>query len=615
MRKPSPAHKFVAGAVLLTVVAAAWFFLAPPVVGGSTSYLSTDGVSMEPRFHTGDLVLVRGRSGYHVGEIAAYRSTLLGSVVMHRIVGKENGRYIFKGDNNNFTDPDLVAQSQIVGALWLHLPGAAGHLAALRTPPVLGGIVGLGVLLLLGGAFTKRRRRRRRNRGAGDEHSRHPMPTSSRPARQVRTEARVEHPKPPQPPADIAAQRARHGGDGEDPATPAWTASWPLRLMIAGVAALAPLLLLALLAYSKPTHVSTNVTVPYTQGGAFSYSAVTVRGPAYPHGNASTGDPLYLKLVDSLDVRFAYRFHAADSHTVSGTASFSARIASATGWKRTVVLQPATHFSGDGLTLAGVLNLAALPRLMDALETSTGVPSGYTLELVPHVRVNGTVGEFPLHTTFGSPLSFTLSDLILQPPLPATSGTAAAPNANPLAPTASGTTSGQRLVPNSLQFKVASVHVTTARSIAVHGIENVICVLLGCVLALALSRRHREHAANSEVQKIQSRYKHQLVPVAQRSQLDSSQVVEMGDMAALARVAERYERMILHESWDGGDAFSVSEDGVIYQYAVYAPGEELEQPETAPHAGPPVAAAAAPPVTPAVRPPLRRVPLPEKRSA
>ena len=51
-----------------------WYFFAPPALGGSTTYVFTDGVSMEPRFHTGDLVLVRSQSSYHVGEIVAYRN-------------------------------------------------------------------------------------------------------------------------------------------------------------------------------------------------------------------------------------------------------------------------------------------------------------------------------------------------------------------------------------------------------------------------------------------------------------------------------------------------------------------------------------------------------------
>jgi hypothetical protein len=39
-------------------------------------------------------------------------------------------------------------------------------------------------------------------------------------------------------------------------------------------------------------------------------------------------------------------------------------------------------------------------------------------------------------------------------------------------------------------------------------------------------------------------------------------------MDALARLAQRYERLILHERRDEGDAFLVEDDGVVYAYVV-----------------------------------------------
>ena len=48
----------------------------------------TDGISMEPLYHTGDLVVIAPASSYHVGEIVAYHGDLDGHmVVLHRIVG------------------------------------------------------------------------------------------------------------------------------------------------------------------------------------------------------------------------------------------------------------------------------------------------------------------------------------------------------------------------------------------------------------------------------------------------------------------------------------------------------------------------------------------------
>ena len=149
-------------AMLLLVL---WTFFAPPVLGGGTSYVIANGVSMLPKFHAGDLVILRREGNYHVGEVAAYNNGQLGVVVMHRIIAIHDGHYQFKGDNNNFADAFHPTKSQIVGAEWLHLVGAGRYVQKLRNP--VAAAVLLGFLWLF--AFWPReasRRQRRRHRHA-----------------------------------------------------------------------------------------------------------------------------------------------------------------------------------------------------------------------------------------------------------------------------------------------------------------------------------------------------------------------------------------------------------------------------------------------------------------
>ena len=49
---PTAARTALLGLVATLVLGAAWF-LAPAALGGSTTYLSTHGTSMEPGFRTG----------------------------------------------------------------------------------------------------------------------------------------------------------------------------------------------------------------------------------------------------------------------------------------------------------------------------------------------------------------------------------------------------------------------------------------------------------------------------------------------------------------------------------------------------------------------------------
>jgi signal peptidase I len=102
--------------LLVALAGVTWIYLAPVGIGGGTAYVVTHGVSMEPRFHTGDLAIVRAASAYRVGQIVAYHSSLLHEVVLHRIVAIHHGRYVFKGDNNSFfetVDPRSPCGSRV----------------------------------------------------------------------------------------------------------------------------------------------------------------------------------------------------------------------------------------------------------------------------------------------------------------------------------------------------------------------------------------------------------------------------------------------------------------------------------------------------------------------
>ena len=164
---PSAIRKTLAGALTFAVLAVSWYVLAPPQLGGSTRYAVVHGTSMEPRFHRGDLVLLRTASEYRVGDIAAYQSPELGRTVMHRIVRKAGDRYQFKGDNNDFLDSPAPQRVELAGKHWLRIPAAGNLLGMLRTPVVAALIAGLLALLVAGGGAKESRRRRRRTRDSG----------------------------------------------------------------------------------------------------------------------------------------------------------------------------------------------------------------------------------------------------------------------------------------------------------------------------------------------------------------------------------------------------------------------------------------------------------------
>ena len=143
-----------------------WMTLAPRQMGGPADYVVTHGISMQPKFHAGDLAIVRAAARYQIGDIVAYHSATMHTVVMHRIVAREGGdRFVFKGDNNSWLDPDKPTQSELIGALWVQVPQGKKYLDFLHAPTTIG--VAVLVLLLAGTRLRRRRRRRRRRYGTG----------------------------------------------------------------------------------------------------------------------------------------------------------------------------------------------------------------------------------------------------------------------------------------------------------------------------------------------------------------------------------------------------------------------------------------------------------------
>ncbi len=520
-------RKLVSIALGLIVLGCLWFYLAPTSIGGSSTYVVTNGVSMEPRFHTGDLAVVRSQSSYHVGEIVAYHNKMFHTVVLHRIVGRDGNRYLFKGDNNNFVDFEHPLASQLIGRLWLHIPGGGSRLKSIRSPALVGVLVALGMLLISGAVFTRQRRRRRRQTQLGES-------------------------------ADAP------------PAHPHRSIEPLVGVLGIGLLALVPFVVLALLAFTHPLTALRPFKIPYKQSGRFSYSADATPGPAYPGNRAVTGEPLFADVLNEVKLHFGYRFETAAKHSLSGKVSLVASMSSSSGWHATVPLGAPTYFRGDHASVDANLDLPSLIALMHRVESATHVNGTYTLAITPHVSTSGNLELIPLRASFAPKVNFSLSEFEAQPA--AASGAslttaAAAPDAtstSEFTPSAGGAATGKRNEPLFITFKLARTTVASARATALVGIALVLLTVLA-VLALVRPQRRSETAA------IRARYGRLIVPVAHVWQLPGARVIDVADIDALARLAEHYERSILYEVTADGDAFWVTDESGQFRYTVGAP--------------------------------------------
>ena len=150
---------------LVTVGVLFW----PANLGGNTTFVSTHGTSMIPRFHAGDLAIVQPASDYHVGEITAYHSATLHTVVLHRIIAIHGARFTFKGDNNDFVDPDHPTADLLVGRLVARIPHGGEYRGLLAKPIVLFPVL---AVVFGGFVFGAKRSRRRRARARTPRHER-----------------------------------------------------------------------------------------------------------------------------------------------------------------------------------------------------------------------------------------------------------------------------------------------------------------------------------------------------------------------------------------------------------------------------------------------------------
>jgi signal peptidase I len=497
-------------------LAVAWHFFAPTQIGGQASYVTIRGVSMEPLMRKGDLVILQKRSHYEVGDIAAYHSTDIRQVVLHRIIGRDGQRYIVRGDNTQGPDRERPLVSDFVGERWIQLDGMGTWLNKAREPKSAALLAGLAVLLA-GGSF-------------GATHSR-----------------RGRRPKTTAPPLPRRSRSAS--------ASPTLTAGLIACGLLGSLA-----VLLALAAFSR--NASHQVQVPnlWQEKGLFSYQAHAKPGVAYPSGTVKTGQPVFLKLVRELRVAFDYSASSSEKISLSGKSSLSATITGDGGqWTRSFTLAAKQSFSGQSVHLAGTLDLAYLHSLMTKLQAITGVPiDSFEVTIAPQIKGSGLVADSKLETDFAPSYKLRLDSNQL---VPETQGASGALTDN--APLRTQTQPGTKSEPAHLALRLFKPTVSEARLLAL----LLLGISAGLAFLLLVSLKLRPQL--DEPSEIERRFADLLVPIGS-VRASWTDPVEVESIEALVHLAERYDRAILHLI-DGGlvHHYIVEEESTIYRYVAF----------------------------------------------
>ena len=505
--------KTIVFAAAAAALAAGWIFAAPQQIGGSAAYVVVVGSSMEPRLHRGDLAVVRSGDGYAPGDVVAYRSSRLGRTVLHRIERRAGDRYVLKGDANSWLDPDRPSEAQVVGELALRVPAAGRVIEWLRQPLHASLLAGLAAFALLAGAGTAGVRRRAR-------------------------------------PADVPAPaRPRRG----------ITAAPAVFVVAAPLAAIA--LAATVVAYAQPRERAVADAVAYEHHGSFEYSATARRSPAYDGRRISTGQPIFFRLTKKATFTYVYELETAAAGSVRGSGRLVAQLTDGNGWTRTVATGPRRTFAGDRVRVRLPLDLRRLRGLIDRIEDATGVTRPtYTVEIVPHVAVRGTLAGTSFSDRFGEPLAFQLDGNQLQ--LPPSSGVAGNDTARRLESTRRGVVRTVDVRPAELSLLGVGVPVRLARVAA----PVLALVLLALAVAAAALLVRRPRTREEEPAWIGVRYRVSLLPAAHRAARLEDSVIELETIEALVQVARERGRAILHERHEAGDSYFFEDGGVVYRH-------------------------------------------------
>lgn len=321
---------------------------------------------------------------------------------------------------------------------------------------------------------------------------------------------------------------------------------------VAAAAALTGLAGLALgwLAWTTPTQKSVEAAAGAASSMTFSYTARVPRSAAYDGTTVFAPQPVFRKLTDSVDV--TYRYSGAP-----GRLSVTAQLSTDSGWSSTLPLAAAVDIAAEHQGRIS-LDLGALEARALRAASTTGLPAGTVMVAVVPAVALADGG------TFAPKLELGLDPLALRP-------------LGPLVATGPAATTGTRQEPAQLSLLGRSISVSAARIVAL-----LVCVLAGTVLAVTVVAA-RLAGPVAEAEAVRRRHRDLILPVMPVALAGGRPVIEVPDVQALVKLAERYGLLVLTWSRGGIDTYLVQDEATTYRYrSGAAAAEQAENKEHAP---------------------------------
>jgi hypothetical protein len=336
--------------------------------------------------------------------------------------------------------------------------------------------------------------------------------------------------------------------------------NWQDSLTVLGAIAFGSLLL-AVAAFGRPISRTAPDDIPYTQTGEFGYSAPIAGATGVYDGStgARTGDPVFLRLSDSLSATFTYRVAAGEGVALvaGGTSRLTAELTSANGWKRTIILADETPFRGTPVTVTGAIDLNWVRAQVESLERQTGLQNqSYSLAVVPQIHTEGTLRGEPFAADFSPRLPLKLDQFDLHLP------TRDAADADPLSPVVQTALKQGRSEANMLPLLFIELPVAAARWLAV--VLGMVCSIAaaGAIVAMQGGRWLPQARPPSE---IEARYGDRVVTVRGLAR-SRGRIIDVASEDDLIHVAESEGCPILRETGPDELAYFVQAGETTYRF-------------------------------------------------
>lgn len=312
-------------------------------------------------------------------------------------------------------------------------------------------------------------------------------------------------------------------------------------------------LALGIFAFTRPL-ARTVGKIPYQQEGKFFYSATGTTG-VYDTDQVRSGEPIFPKLTCFLNLGFAYSMSANQLQEISGSHQLYARVLDEqSGWHRTIPMIAATEFVGNSYMTMATLDLCQVEALVNLMEQETGFhQNAYTLEIVSHVDIMAKVAGQQVQDSFDPTLAFRFDEVHFY----------LANNdaeANPLQLSKQSLAGNSDLEANILPLLGWKPTVQMMRGIALIGLG----LSLGGFLGIGWYMYTMAYQSQEAL--IRLSYGSLIMDVHERSLDTSSQVIDVGTIDDLARMAERQNTMILHMTVNFLNYYLVQSSGTTYRY-------------------------------------------------